>query len=60
MAPEHGSRAADLLRAADAALYQAKFDGGSRCRAASGDDLARLRDLVSRHAPDPALQSAAA
>ena len=60
MAPEHGSRAADLLRAADAALYQAKFDGGSRCRAASGGDLARLRDLVSRHAPDPALQSAAA
>ncbi|KQT13741.1 MAG: diguanylate cyclase [Bradyrhizobium sp.] len=60
MAPEHGSEAADLLRAADAALYQAKFDGGSRCQAASGDDLARLRCLVSRSAAEPALQSAAA
>lgn len=60
MAPEHGSAAADLLRAADAALYQAKFEGGSRCQAASGDDLARLRHLVSRSAADPGFQSAAA
>jgi PleD family two-component response regulator len=45
MASEHGRKTADLLRAADAALYQAKFAGGSRCQAASGDDLARLRRL---------------
>lgn len=32
IAPQHRSKAADLLRAADAALYQAKFDGGSRSR----------------------------
>ncbi|UQR62309.1 GGDEF domain-containing protein [Bradyrhizobium sp. C-145] len=60
MSPEHGSRSADLLRVADAALYQAKFDGGSRCQAASGDDLARLSRLLSRSAPEPAPQSAAA
>jgi len=60
MAPERGRRAADLLRAADAALYQAKFDGGSRCHVASGDDLARLRRLVSRGAAKPARRSAAA
>ena len=60
MAREHGREAADLLRAADAALYQAKFDGGSRCRAASGDDLARLRRLGSRSAPEPTRRSAAA
>ncbi|TYL96683.1 GGDEF domain-containing protein [Bradyrhizobium rifense] len=60
MAPEHGREAAELLRAADAALYQAKFDGGSRCRAASGDELARLRHLISRSASEPARRIAAA
>lgn len=60
MAPEHGRRAADLLRAADAALYQAKFDGGSRCHAASGDDLARLRRLASRGAAEPPRRTVAA
>ncbi len=60
MAPQHGSKAAELLHAADAALYQAKFAGGSRCQAASEDDLARLRLLLARSAPELARQSAAA
>lgn len=60
MAPEHGRRAADLLRVADAALYQAKFAGGSRCLAASEDDLTRLRLLLTLSAVPPARQSAAA
>ena len=60
MAPGHGNRAADLLRAADAALYQAKFAGGSRCEVASEDDLARLRLLLARSAAEPSRQSAAA
>ena len=60
MAPEHGNRAADLLRAADAALYQDKFAGGSRCEVASEDDLVRLRRLLARSAAEPTRQSAAA
>ncbi|WP_338025339.1 GGDEF domain-containing protein [Bradyrhizobium yuanmingense] len=60
MAPEHGRRAADLLRAADAALYQAKFAGGSRCQTASEDDVARLRRLLAQTAAEPARRSAAA
>lgn len=60
MAPEHGTGAADLLQAADAALYQAKFAGGSRCEVASEDDLARLRLLLGRSAAEPIRQSAAA
>ncbi|WP_346731103.1 diguanylate cyclase [Bradyrhizobium sp. 23] len=60
MAPEHGSQTADLLRAADAALYQAKFAGGARCQIASEDDLARLRLLLARSAAEPARRSAAA
>lgn len=60
MAPEHGRKTADLLRAADAALYQAKFAGGSRCQAASEDDLVRLRRLLARGAAEPGFQNAAA
>ncbi|MBR0854769.1 GGDEF domain-containing protein [Bradyrhizobium liaoningense] len=60
MAPEHGRRSGDLLRAADAAVYQAKFDGGSRCHAASGDELARLRRLASRGVAEPARRTVAA
>lgn len=60
LAPAHGRKAADLLRAADAALYQAKFAGGSRCQTASEDDLVRLRRLLARGAAEPARPSAAA
>ncbi len=60
IAPEHGKQAADLLRAADAALYQAKFAGGSRCHTASEDDLARLRRLLARSGAEPTRRSAAA
>ena len=43
MAPEHGREASSLLRAADAALYDAKSTGGSRCRLAlPGVPVARL------------------
>jgi diguanylate cyclase len=35
MAPEHGSDFVDLLAVADAALYQAKSSGKSRCCMAS-------------------------
>lgn len=43
MAPEHGREASSLLRAADAALYEAKSTGGSRCRLAlPGVPVARL------------------
>lgn len=60
MAPEHGRTAADLLRAADAALYQAKFAGGGRCQATAEEDLARLRRLLARGAAEPARPSVAA
>lgn len=44
IAPEHGREASSLLRAADAALYEAKSTGGSRCRLAlPGVPVARLR-----------------
>ncbi|MGY3355267.1 diguanylate cyclase (GGDEF)-like protein [Bradyrhizobium sp. GM0.4] len=60
MAPEHGRKAADLLRAADAALYQAKFAGGARCQPAAEEDLVRLRRLLARGTGQPARPSAAA
>jgi predicted signal transduction protein with EAL and GGDEF domain len=46
MAPEHGTDHVDLLAAADAALYEAKSNGKSRCCMASPQtNLAALRRL---------------
>jgi diguanylate cyclase (GGDEF)-like protein len=49
MAPEHGTDLADLLAVADAALYEAKSAGKSRCCMASPDinlsALRRMHDL---------------
>lgn len=36
-APEDGTRASELLEAADRAMYAAKFSGGDRTRATTGD-----------------------
>ncbi|WP_347337010.1 GGDEF domain-containing protein [Bradyrhizobium retamae] len=60
MAPDHGRNAITLLRAANTALYEAKFAGGPRCRAASGDDLARLRRLLAQSAAEHTQATAAA
>jgi len=46
MSPEHASEAEVLLAVADAALYEAKSDGKSRCSVASAEtNLAALRRL---------------
>ncbi|AXK83169.1 GGDEF domain-containing protein [Pseudolabrys taiwanensis] len=46
MAPEHGAKFADLLAVADAALYEAKLSGKSRCCMASAEtNLAALQRL---------------
>jgi diguanylate cyclase (GGDEF)-like protein len=46
MTPEHGSNAEGLLAAADAALYEAKSGGRSRCcMASAASSLAALRRL---------------
>jgi diguanylate cyclase (GGDEF)-like protein len=56
IAPEHGTDAEDLLAVADAALYEAKSGGKSRCCIASPSaNLAALRRLqagVARSASD--------
>lgn len=52
MAPEHGKEFADLLAVADAALYEAKSSGKSRCcMATSETNLAALQRLQGRTAP---------
>jgi diguanylate cyclase (GGDEF)-like protein len=56
MVPEHGREASDLLRAADAALYEAKSVGGSRCPLASSVAPVARR----RHAQAEVSASAAA
>jgi diguanylate cyclase (GGDEF)-like protein len=45
LAPEHGRAMTSLLTAADAALYQAKSEGKSRCVIAAPDGLADARRL---------------
>lgn len=46
MAPEHGTDFVDLLAVADAALYEAKSNGKSRCcMASTTTNLAALRRL---------------
>jgi diguanylate cyclase (GGDEF)-like protein len=51
MAPEHGTDHVDLLAAADAALYEAKSNGKSRCCMASPQtNLAALRRLRGANA----------
>ena len=52
MAPDHGTDFADLLAVADAALYEAKTAGKSRCCMASAlTNLTALRRLHGHHGP---------
>lgn len=55
MAPEHGANFADLLAVADAALYEAKLGGKSRCCMASAETnlaaLQRLRGNTGKPGP---------
>jgi len=61
MAPEHGSDAEVLLAVADAALYEAKSDGKSRCCIASvAANLAALRRLHAKGGKPAARFGAAA
>jgi diguanylate cyclase (GGDEF)-like protein len=60
MAPEHGSNLADLLEAADAALYEAKSNGKLRCCLASpATTLAALRRLQDKSAAAAGIGAAA-
>jgi predicted signal transduction protein with EAL and GGDEF domain len=53
MAPAHGTDLVGLLAAADAALYEAKSDGKSRCCMASSTTyLAAVRRLQGKRAAD--------
>jgi diguanylate cyclase (GGDEF)-like protein len=59
MSPDHGATAAELLAVADAALYEAKSGGKSRCCLASIDtNLAALRRL-QQSIPESTLAGAA-
>lgn len=56
MAPDHGVTLGELLTASDAALYEAKSSGKSRCLMASTEsNLAALRRLAGRDAPEPSV-----
>ncbi|WP_342361042.1 GGDEF domain-containing protein [Terrarubrum flagellatum] len=63
LAPEHGEDVATLLAVADAALYEAKSNGKSRCAMASPmANLARARGLLEKAAaiePKPRASMAA-
>lgn len=53
MSPEHGTEAEALLMIADAALYEAKSGGKSRCCLASAEThLVALRRLTSKNAAE--------
>jgi len=59
MSPDHGTEVEDLLAVADAALYEAKSGGKSRCCLASVEtNLAALRRL-QQSSPESAAASAA-
>jgi diguanylate cyclase (GGDEF)-like protein len=62
MAPEHGSEFGDLLAVADAALYEAKSSGKSRCcMASAATNLAALQRLRGNNPPtDPTQMGAVA
>jgi diguanylate cyclase (GGDEF)-like protein len=52
MAPDHGTDFVDLLAVADAALYEAKTAGKSRCCMASAlTNISALRRLHGHHGP---------
>jgi diguanylate cyclase (GGDEF)-like protein len=60
MAPEHGTDHAEMLAAADAALYEAKSSGKSRCCMASPmTTLAALRRLHGAAPTGPSIGAAA-
>jgi diguanylate cyclase (GGDEF)-like protein len=62
MAPEHGREFGDLLAVADAALYEAKSSGKSRCcMASAATNLAALQRLRGNNPPtDPTQMGAVA
>jgi diguanylate cyclase (GGDEF)-like protein len=60
MAPEHGTDFADLLAVADAALYEAKSSGKSRCcMASAATNLAALQRLRGKGAGPAAIDAVA-
>ncbi|TWI65850.1 diguanylate cyclase (GGDEF)-like protein [Bradyrhizobium huanghuaihaiense] len=59
MSPDHGAEVADLLAVADAALYEAKSGGKSRCCLASVEtNLSALRRLKQSEPRGPMASAA--